>query len=412
MKQHPTRKQMAITLDTNTQFHLGSIKNAHSIFSGKQTAHVYSRVSSPTTEKLEAMIADNEGVHPEDCLVTASGMAAISYCLLSLCKPGDHLIAQKNLYGGTTHMITEFLNAWQVTYTFVDFTNLESVVDAIQDNTVALFTETISNGLPMRVLDITSVKNLAQEYQIPLVVDATTSAGLIKPIEWGADVVVYSLTKWYSGHGTALGGCVIASPSTDWKHSRNSSIRDCPYTHIDFTRIDQGNSLIAKIRKTLVFCLGSSMSADTAYHIAEGMKTLDVRMAHIEKTTSAIAHWLSQQSAIQQVDYPGLSNHPSYDCCQTYGLQGGPLMYFSLTENTQEAAEILVANLKHIHHAVSIGANISLITHPASTTHYGIDLEDFYQPSTLRLSIGLDSESDLIQDFNEAFRHLHHKKAA
>ena len=275
-----------------------------------------------------------------------------------------------------------------------------------------MFSELLANSPHLTVLDIQAVKQVTDKYDIPYVVDATCTAGLVKPFDEGADIVTYSLTKWYGGHGNVLGGEVLARRNFKWNARRLPHFsKPCPHTGFIHAKNPYQNPFIARLRSVMLFYTGAPLSAECCYKLIDQIKTLPMRIQHITSTTQKVANALASNEKIaDDMCYPGLSTHADYNVAERYRLHGGPLLFFSLKDNRAEKGQQFISALKLITHTVSIGGGKSLITHPVSTTHLHVPEEERdklgLRTSTLRLSLGLEAVEDILWDIEQAFKTL------
>lgn len=373
-------------------------------------SYIYTRLNNPTNDVLEKRLAALEnGIA---AVVTSSGAAAISTTLLTLLKTGDHILSSSSLYGGTYNLLNITLPRFGINTTFVDPNNPENFRHNIQENTKAIFIESLGNP-KLDVLDIQSIAKIAQEYKIPLIVDNTVASPfLLKPIDFGADIVIHSLTKYICGNGTSLGGAIIDAGTFDWGSGKFPEFTNPSpgYHGLIYHDVLKNAAFITKIRIEGLRDLGSALSPFNAFQIIQGLETLPLRIEKHSQNALELATWLEAQPQVAWVNYPGLESSPYYSLAKQYLPKGqSGVVTFGLKKG-YEAAKQVVDKTQLFSLLANIGDTKSLIIHPASTTHQ--QLTEKEQQSTgvnnelIRLSVGIENIEDLKQDLKQAFESL------
>jgi O-acetylhomoserine (thiol)-lyase len=387
-------------------------------FALKDLGPIYTRIGNPTTEVVENRIASLEG--GVGALLLASGQAATTFAILNVAQAGDHVVASPSLYGGTYNLLHYTLPKLGVTTTFVsDPHDPQAWRDATQPNTKLFFAETIPNPRS-DILDIAEVADVAHEVGVPLVVDNTVATPyLIRPIEFGADVVVHSATKYLGGHGSAIGGVLVDGGTFDYAQHPDRfpqfNTPDPSYDSLVYARdLGVGSafganlSYILKARVQLLRDLGSSISPFNAFLIAQGIETLSLRMERHVANAQRVAEWLEAREDVLSVIYPGLPSSPWYERARKYAPRGpGAVLSFELEGGT-EAGQAFVSALQLHSHVANIGDVRSLVIHPASTTHSQLTVEEQalsgVTPGLVRLSVGIEHIDDILADLDAGFR--------
>lgn len=408
----------ALPIYQTTSFVFDSADHAASLFNLQTFGNVYSRLSNPTVAALEERVAALEGGRA--AIASASGMAAEAMALMTLLQQGDHLVAAGALYGGTVTMLAVNLKRLGIETTFVDATQPEAFAAAIQPRTRALFAESLGNP-SLTLLDIQAVAEIAHAHGIPLIVDNTVpSPYLCNPLQWGADIVVHSATKYIAGHGTTLGGVVVESGQFPWDNGKFPGMTEPSpgYHGVKFyeTFGDFGFTMRARMETLRVY--GAALSPTSAWQILQGLETLPLRMERHCANAYRVAQHLSEHPAIRWVNYPGLENHPQHALArrqlrQVHGLPGtSGLLAFGIKGGYDSAVKFIEA-AQFMSHLANIGDTRTLIIHPASTTHR--QLESAQQeaagvmPDMVRMSVGLEHVEDILWDIDQA---LHRSQSA
>jgi O-acetylhomoserine (thiol)-lyase len=387
-----------------------STEHAANLFALKELGNIYSRIMNPTQDVLEQRVAALEG--GAAALALASGTSAVYYSIINICSVGDEIVSANNLYGGTYTMFDTILPQFGIQVKFADPRDPLSLETAISGKTRAIFIETIGNPL-LEVTDIGAVSEIAHRHNLPLIVDATfTTPHLLKSIEYGADIVVNSLTKWMGGHGTGIGGIVIDSGKFDWTDSkfRLYNEPDASYHGIRYAQ-DLGDlnpiAFIMRMRLVPLRNLGACISPDNAWMFLQGLETLPLRMQRHCENAMSVAQFLKTHSKVNWVRYPGLESDPAFPVAGKYLENGfGGMVVFGI-KGGLEAGSKFVDNLKLFSHLANVGDAKSLVIHPSSTTHS--QLSEAQQktggltPDLVRLSIGLEHIDDIIGDLEQAF---------
>lgn len=379
---------------------------------------LYTRIGNPTQEAVEAKLADLEG--GVGALMVASGQAATSYALLNIAEAGDHIVASPSLYGGSYNLLRHTFKKFGIETTFVeDPDNLDQWRAAVRPNTKAFFAESISNPR-QDVLDIEGVSAVAHEAGVPLIVDNTLATPyLVRPIEWGADVVVHSATKYLGGHGTAIAGVIVDAGRFDYTKDPERfpglNTEDPTYNGLVFGRdLGEGGALganlsyILKARVQLLRDLGSAVAPLNAFLIAQGLETLSLRMERHVQNAQRVAQWLEEQDAVESVAYAGLLSSPWFERAQRYAPRGaGAVIAFTIAGGV-EAGKRFVDALELHSHVANIGDVRSLVIHPASTTHSQLAPEAQEAAGVsgglVRLSVGIEHIEDILADLDAGFR--------
>jgi O-acetylhomoserine (thiol)-lyase len=406
----PTTGSSAVPVYRTSAYVFRDTEHAANLFGLKELGNIYTRLMNPTTDVLEQRVAALEG--GAGALALASGTAAIFYSIINLAKAGDEIVASSNLYGGTYTQFNNILPQFGITVKFVDPSDPQNFAAAITDKTKALYTETIGNP-SLDVADIEAISKIAHDNSLPLIVDSTfTTAALLRPIEYGADIVVASLTKWYGGHGTGIGGIVVDSGKFDWTTGKHPLLSepDESYHDIRFA-IDLPDTLrplayILRMRLVPLRNLGACISPDNAWQFLQGIETLGLRLARHSENALAVAQFLEAQDDVEWVRYPGLESHPSHDVAKRLLKDGfGATVVFEL-KGGEEAGRAFIEKLKVFSHLANVGDAKSLAIHPASTTHSQLTAEQQASggitPGLVRLSVGIEHIDDLTADIQQA----------
>ena len=414
----PTTGARALPIYQTTSYVFRDTDHAANLFGLKEFGNIYTRLMNPTTDVVEKRLASLEG--GVGALFVASGQAAETLALLNLAEAGDHIVASPSLYGGTYNLFHYTFPKIGIEVTFVDDPDdLDSWRAAVRPNTKAFFGETIANP-KQDILDIEGVATVAHEVGVPLVVDNTVATPyLIRPLEWGADIVVHSTTKYLGGHGTALGGAIIDGGSFDFAASPdrfpNYNQPDPSYHGLVYARdLGVGSALganlafILKARVQLLRDLGPAASPFNAFLLAQGLETLSLRIERHVQNAAAVAEWLEQRDEVESVAYAGLTSSPWYERGKKYAPKGtGAVLAFEIKGGV-EAGKRFVNALELHSHVANIGDVRSLVIHPASTTHSQLSAEEQIAsgvtPGLVRLSVGIENIADILADLETGFR--------
>ena len=409
----PTTGSRAVPLYQTTSYLFKSTEHAANLFALKEFGNIYTRLMNPTTDVFEKRVAAIEG--GVGALAVASGQAAISYALLAITQLGDEIVAGNNLYGGTYQLLHHTFPKLGRTTRFVDSRDPLSFKKAITPKTRAIYAETIGNP-KLDVPDFTALAAIAHEAGIPLIVDNTVGVGLVRPIDFGADIVVASATKYICGHGTSLGGVIVDSGKFAWNNGRfpeftqpDASYHGLVYWDAFHDIPGMGNvAFILKVRVTLLRDLGATISPFNSWQLIQGLETLPLRQRQHSQNAFAVAQWLQKHPLVSWVVYPGLPDSPDYKVASKYLKNGfGGLVGFGI-KGGLEAGKKFINAVGLLSHLANIGDAKSLVIHPASTTHQqlsekerlGTGVSDDY----LRLSIGLEDVSDIKADIDQALK--------
>lgn len=402
----PTTQSRAVPIYQTTSYVFKDTEHAQNLFALAEPGNIYTRIMNPTIDAFEQRVAILEdGVA---AVATASGMSAITLAIFNLAGTGDEIIADSNLYGGTYNLFKETLPKYGINVVFVDGTDPENFRAAITDKTKAIFAETITNP-SLYVFDIEAVADIAHEHGVPLIIDNTFASPYgAKPIQWGADIVIHSATKWIGGHGTSIGGIVVDGGRFDWTQGRFPGFTepDETYHGIRFGT-DVGPAAFAlKLRVQLLRDIGPSLSPQNAFYFLQGLETLNLRIKRHSENTEKVASYLVNHPEVEWVNYPGLASHPSHELAKKYLIDTfGSIITFGV-KGGREVGRKVIDHIKLFSHVANVGDAKSLIIHPASTTHQQLDAEALkasgVSESLIRLSVGLESIDDIIADLDQA----------
>ncbi|WP_413359891.1 O-acetylhomoserine aminocarboxypropyltransferase/cysteine synthase family protein [Robertmurraya sp. 2P01SA] len=402
----PTTGARAVPIYQNNAYQFQNTEHAVNLFALKEPGYIYTRIHNPTVTVFEERVNLLEG--GIGALAVSSGMAAITLSILNLAEAGDEIVAAGNLYGGTYNLFAITLPKYGINVKFVDATDPENFRTAITEKTKAIFAETIGNP-SLRVLDIEAVAKIAHESGIPLIIDNTFATPfLCRPIEYGADIVIHSATKWLVGNGTTLGGIIIDGGNFDWNSKKFPGFTkpDPSYHNLVYSEAIGAAAYITKARVQLLRDMGPALSPQNAFQFALGLETLHVRIKEHVANTKKIIAYLHNHPSVKWVSYPGDENHPDQELVAKYLPKGaGSVVVFGIAGG-REAGARLINSLELWAHVANVGDAKSLIIHPASTTHQQLDadgLEAAGVPEDLiRLSVGIENVEDLIEDLEQA----------
>ncbi|EKF56497.1 O-acetylhomoserine sulfhydrylase [Galbibacter marinus] len=400
----------AVPIYQSTSFVFNDADHAANLFNLSEAGYIYTRLNNPTNDILEQRLAALEG--GIGAITTASGMAAISTAILTLLRSGDHIVSSSSLYGGTYNLFGVTLPRFGITTSFIDPIDTDNFKNAIQQNTKAIFIESLGNP-KLDVLDIKAIAAIAKENKIPLIVDNTVATSyLLKPIEYGANIVIHSLTKYISGNGTSIGGAVIDAGTFDWSSGKFPEFTEPSpgYHGLVYHDALGPAAFIAKARVEGLRDLGASISPYNSFQIIQGLETLGIRMEKISQNTLSLAKWLQEQKEVSWVNYPGLESSPYYKLAKKYLPEGQSGILTFGVKGGFEAAKKIANNTKLFSLLANIGDTKSLVIHPASTTHQQLSDQDQKSAGVsqdlIRLSLGLEDLEDLKQDLTAAFNSL------
>lgn len=400
----------AVPVFQTTSYVFKDTKQAADIFSLKEPGNIYIRLNNPTTDVLEQRLAEAEG--GAAAVAFSSGAAAIATTFLTLLKSGDHIVASNSLYGGTFNLFAVTLTRFGITTTFVDSENPENFQAAIQENTRAIFAESLGNP-KLDVLDLEAIAKIAHANQLPFIVDNTVpSPALLNPIAHGANVVIHSLTKYIGGQGTSLGGAVVDAGNFDWTNGKFPEFTEpsAGYHGMIFSKTFGSIALAVRLRAEGLRDLGATISPINAFNILQGLETLDVRIKRQSENALALAEWLEQQPEVAWVNYPGLKSSKYHELAKKYLPKGQSGIVTFGPKGGFEAAQKVANSTKLFALLANIGDTKSLIIHPASTTHQQMSQKDQLAGGVtadlIRLSVGIEDIDDLKNDLKQAFGQL------
>lgn len=404
----PATDSRAVPIYQTTSYVFHNSQHAADRFGLRDAGNIYGRLTNSTQDVLEKRIAALEG--GVAALAVASGAAAISYTIEALAANGGHIVAQKTIYGGSANLLEHTLPGLGITTTFVDAHDLSSVEGAIQENTRAIYIETLGNP-NSDIPDIDAIAAIAHKHNLPLVVDNTFGTPyLIRPIEHGADIVVHSATKFIGGHGTTLGGIIVDSGKYDWKKSGKFPGIAAPnpsYHGISFADAVGPAAFVTYIRAILLRDTGATISPFNAFLLLQGVETLSLRLDRHIYNTKKVIEYLSQHPKVEKVNHPSLKDHPDHALYERYFPNGGASIFtFEIKGGVKEAFKF-IDNLKIFSLLANVADVKSLVIHPATTTHSQLTEEELLaagiKNNTIRLSIGTEHVDDLIADLDQAF---------
>ncbi len=403
----PTTDARAVPIYQTTSYVFKNSAHAAARFGLSDAGNIYGRLTNPTQDIFEQRIAALEG--GVAALAVASGAAAITYTILNLAEAGDNIVSAKTIYGGTYNFFEHTLPQYGITTTFVDADEEGAFENAINDKTKAVFIETIGNP-NATLIDIQAVADIAHKHKIPLVVDSTFATPyLVRPFEYGADIVVHSATKFIGGHGTAIGGVIVDSGEFDWEASGKFPTLTKPnpsYHGISFTKAVGPAAFVTKIRAILLRDTGATLAPLHAFLFLQGLETLSLRVERHVENTLKVVDFLSKHPKVEKVNHPSLPDHPHHELYKKYFPNGGASIFtFEIKGGAKEAQEF-IDKLEIFSLLANVADVKSLVIHPASTTHSQMNEEELagsgIKPNTIRLSIGTEHIDDIIADLEQA----------
>ena len=404
----PATDSRAVPIYQTTSYVFHNSQHAADRFGLADAGNIYGRLTNSTQDVLEKRIAALEG--GSAALALASGAAAITYTIEALAANGGHIVAQKTIYGGSFNLLSHTLPQYGVTTTFVDAHNLEEVEGAIQDNTRAIYLETLGNP-NSDIPDIDAIAEIAHKHGLPLVIDNTFGTPyLIRPIEHGADIVVHSATKFIGGHGTTLGGIIVESGKFDWKASGkypNIADPNPSYHGVSFYDAVGPAAFVTYIRAILLRDTGACISPFNAFLLLQGVETLSLRLDRHAENTKKVVEYLAAHPQVENVNHPSLPEHPDHALYEKYFPNGGASIFTFEIKGGQDEAWKFIDNLQIFSLLANVADVKSLVIHPASTTHSQLSVEELLdqgiKPNTIRLSIGTEHIDDIIADLENGF---------
>lgn len=398
----------AVPIYQTTSYVFKNSQHAADRFGLADPGNIYGRLTNSTQDVLEKRVAALEG--GVAALAVASGAAAISYTIEALAGSGEHIVAQKTIYGGSYNLLAHTLPQYGISTTFVNVHDLSEVEAAIKDNTKALYIESLGNP-NSDIPDIDALASIAHKHNIPLVVDNTFGAAYwLRPIEHGADIVVHSATKFFGGHGTTLGGVIVDSGKFDWKASGAYPGIAAPnpsYHGISFVDAVGEAAFVTYIRAILLRDTGATISPFNAFLLLQGIETLSLRLDRHAENTKKVVDFLVSHPLVEKVNHPLLADHPDHELFKKLFTRGGGSIFTFEIKGGKEAAYKFIDSLKIFSILANVADVKSLVIHPASTTHSQLSeeelLEQDIKPGTIRLSIGTEHVDDIIDDLSQAF---------
>ena len=405
----PVTDARAVPIYASTSYVFHNSQHAADRFGLRDAGNIYGRLTNSTQDVFEKRIAALEG--GVAALATASGAAAIDYTIRSLAVAGDHVVASNTIYGGTYNLLEHTLPDYGITTTFVDPDDISNFENAIQDNTKLLYIETLGNP-NSNVADIEEIAKVAHKHKIPLVVDNTFATPyLVRPIEYGADIVVHSATKFIGGHGTAIGGVIVDSGKFDWIGSGKfpSLVEPNPSYHgVSFAKDVGAAAFVTKIRAILLRDTGATISPFHAFLFLQGLETLSLRVERHTENALKVVEYLNNHPQVEKVNHPSLASGEQKRLYDKYFPNGGGSIFTFEIKGDDTTAKKFIDHLEIFSLLANVADVKSLVIHPASTTHSQLSdeekLEQGIRPNTIRLSIGTEHIDDIIADLDEAFK--------
>ena len=405
----PVTDARAVPIYATSSYVFHNSQHAADRFGLKDAGNIYGRLTNPTQDIFEQRIAALEG--GVAALAVASGAAAVTYTIQNLAQAGDHIVAANTIYGGTYNLLAHTLPEYGITTTFVDPDDEDNFEKAIQDNTKALYIETLGNP-NSNLIDIEKVAEIAHKHKIPLVVDSTFATPfLVRPFDYGADIVIHSATKFIGGHGTAIGGVIVDSGKFDWEASGKFPSLTEPnpsYHGISFTKAVGAAAFVTKIRAILLRDTGATISPFHAFLFLQGLETLSLRVERHVENALKVVKFLNDHPQVEKVNHPSLATGKQKELYNKYFPNGGGSIFTFEIKGTEEDAKKFIDNLKVFSLLANVADVKSLAIHPASTTHSQLNDEELIEQgikkNTIRLSIGTEHIDDILFDLEEAFK--------
>ena len=406
----PVTDARAVPIYQTSSFVFHNSQHAADRFALKDAGNIYGRLTNPTEDVFEKRMAALEG--GVAALAVASGAAAVAYTIQNLAFAGDHIVAAKNIYGGTYNYLAHTIVDYGVTTTFVDPLDVKNFEDAIQDNTKALYIETLGNP-NSEVADIEAIAKIAHAHNIPLVIDSTFATPyLVRPFEYGADIVIHSATKFIGGHGTTIGGVIVDGGKFDWKASGKFPQFTEPnesYHGISFVDAAGPAAFITRIRAIILRDTGATISPIHSWIFIQGLETLSLRVERHVENALKVVDYLSKNPLVEKVNHPAVTDDPEQQrLYKKYFPNGGGSIFTFEIKGDAKTAKKFIDNLELFSLLANVADVKSLAIHPASTTHSELNeaelLDQGIKPNTIRLSIGTENIDDIIEDLDEAFK--------
>jgi O-acetylhomoserine (thiol)-lyase len=406
----PVTDARAVPIYQTSSYVFRNCDHAAARFGLTDAGNIYGRLTNPTEDIFEKRMAALEG--GVAALAVASGAAAITYTLENLAQNGDHIVSAKNIYGGSFNLLAHTLPQYGIQTTFVDIFDYDAVEAAVQENTKAIFIETLGNP-NSDVVDIEKIAAIAHAHRIPLVVDNTFATPyLVRPIEYGADIVVHSATKFIGGHGTTIGGVIVDSGKFDWEASGKFPSLTEPnpsYHGVSFTKAVGAAAFVTKIRAILLRDTGATLSPFHAFFFLQGLETLSLRVERHVSNALKVVEYLNRHPQVEKVHHPSVSEDPAQqELYKKYFPKGGGSIFTFEIKGDAQKAKDFIDNLELFSLLANVADVKSLVIHPATTTHSQCTEEELadqgIRPNTIRLSIGTENIDDILQDLEEAFK--------
>lgn len=403
----PETGAIAVPIYRTTAYKFNDSEHARKLFALEEPGNIYSRIMNPTVDVFEKRVALLEG--GTAAVALSSGMAAIAFSILNIARAGDHIVAANSLYGGTYNLFANTLPRYGITATFVDERHPEQFEAAIQENTKAIYAETIGNP-SLTIADLEALADIAHKHDIPLIIDNTFSSPIgSNPIEFGADIVIHSATKWIGGHGTTIGGVVVDAGKFDWTRGKfpDYTEPDASYHGIRYGIDAAGAAFATRLRVILLRDFGPTLSPDAAFNFIQGLETIHLRVPRHNENAAKVAEFLQGHDKVEWVRYNGLADSENAELAKKYLKNGaGSVLTFGI-KGGREAGRQLIDNVELFSHVANVGDARSLIIHPASTTHQQLSAEELIASGVpeelVRLSIGLENADDIIAALDNAF---------
>lgn len=405
----PATDARAVPIYLTSSYVFHNSEHAADRFGLRDAGNIYGRLTNPTQDIFEQRIAALEG--GVAALAVASGAAAVTYTIQNLAQAGDHIVAANTIYGGTYNLLAHTLPEYGITTTFVDPDDEDNFEKAIKDNTKALYIETLGNP-NSNLIDIEKVAEIAHKHKIPLVVDSTFATPyLVRPFDYGADIVIHSATKFIGGHGTAIGGVIVDSGKFDWEASGKFPSLTEPnpsYHGISFTKAVGAAAFVTKIRAILLRDTGATISPFHAFLFLQGLETLSLRVERHVENALKVVKFLNDHPQVEKVNHPSLATGKQKELYNKYFPNGGGSIFTFEIKGTEDDAKKFIDNLKVFSLLANVADVKSLAIHPASTTHSQLNEEELIEQgirkNTIRLSIGTEHIDDILFDLEEAFK--------
>lgn len=406
----PTTGARTVPIYQTSSYSFKDTDQAANLFALTESGNIYTRLMNPTSDVFEQRMAALDG--GVGALATASGQSAITLAILNIAQAGDEIVSADNLYGGTYNLLHYTLGRLGINVIFVDSSDPANFAKAITSKTKAVYAESIGNP-KLDVLDFEAVAEIAHEHGLPFIVDNTTVPYLVRPIDYGVDIIVYSATKFIGGHGTSLGGVIVDSGKFDWTNGKFPLIADPDPSYHGMNFVEalkpMGNiAYITKARVAVMRDLGPAISPFNSFLLLQGLETLHLRMPRHSENALQVAQFLKNHPKVSWVNYPGLPGNPQYAKAQKYLSQGAGGMIGFGVKGGKEAGIKFINSVKLLSHVANIGDAKSLVIHPASTTHQQLSeteqLATGVTPDFIRLSVGIEHAEDIMEDIDQALK--------